>query len=311
MNEVFDKLVVRVAFAIIICLILLLYKYAHYVIYPAAKIQLKKRILPGQNPANTLHFFGRIIGIGILFSHLSVDLSLGPFYGILGLFLEAVLSFTLYLGAIYLMESITLYNFEYFDEIVKRKNICYSTISFAQAFCLAILMGTVMQVAQKNILMILFIWLFAMTILGIASKSFRLISQMPFQKLILHKNMAVAFSFSGYLLGVTHMISNSINDKIISLEHYCLYVVIKLILSMIIFPFIQLGLIMVFRLPGQKTLYQNVDKSPATLHPGHEKELALNFGHGIFEGALVFTSALMTTLITGQIQFGQYYPPLP
>ena len=43
MNEIFDKLIIRILFTIFICIALVIYKYAHLIFYPSQKKQLLKK----------------------------------------------------------------------------------------------------------------------------------------------------------------------------------------------------------------------------------------------------------------------------
>lgn len=146
MNELFDKLILRVVFTLFLCLVLFLYKYAHSFLYPSSRHQLFKRFFPSKNSSDTLHFFSRIIGVGIIFSESSFNMSEGIYYALFDFMIQSITICGTYLLSIYIIESIVLYNFEYHDEIIKRKNFSYSLISFANSLGLAYIIKTVVSV---------------------------------------------------------------------------------------------------------------------------------------------------------------------
>lgn len=302
MNELFDKLILRVFFSVFICGILFLYKFAHTILYPSSQTQFFKKFYPSRNSADTLHLFGRIIGIGIIYSGLYFDMEDGIFLALLAFFIKAVIGFTLYLVSIYILESITLYNFEYIDEIIKRKNHCYGMISFSQSISLALILNAVIHGSNNSLLLLLFLWLFAIVIFGFSTKFYKIVSKLSFNKLIIHKNMGLAFSYSGYLFGTTVIIISSFKQNLVSIESYSLQVLLKILLSSIIFPIFQKGLMIVFK------LQDDVDKKNGSAAEESKEMIGPNMGYGVYEGSIFFTSCFFTSIITGHILFGNFYP---
>ena len=113
MNELFDKLIVRIFFTLIICLLIFLYKVSHTFIYSSARKKLIKSIDPTKNPADTIHLFSRLLGLALIFSEFNFFMSQGVIFAILDFIIQAILIFIIYLATIFIMESIVLYNFEY------------------------------------------------------------------------------------------------------------------------------------------------------------------------------------------------------
>jgi len=155
MNELFDKLLMRMALTVFMCLVIIIYKYAHVIFYPNARQQLFKSFYPSKNPADTIHLFSRIMGIGIIFSEFYFHVSDGFFYAIFDFFLKASVACTFYLISLFIIESIVLYNFEYNDEVIKKKNVAYSLICFAHAIGMAYLIKTILLVSQDSILFLI------------------------------------------------------------------------------------------------------------------------------------------------------------
>src|SRR5690606_21530913 len=143
----FDKLILRIVFTIVVCAMLFFYKYAHMMLHPSSRKQIFREFHPTKNSADTLHFFARLIGIGILFSEFRFDLSDGFFMALLDFVIQGFFAAGLYVVSIYTLESIVLYNFEYHDEIVKKRNMSYALVSFANSIALALVLKSCLLIA--------------------------------------------------------------------------------------------------------------------------------------------------------------------
>jgi len=173
-SELYDKLILRMVFAIFLLAMIYLYRYFHKFLYPSSRNQMFKGFDPHKNPADTIHYFSRILGIAIIFSQFSFSITNNIWLGMLDFFIQSCFMFFLYLGAIFILESITLYNFEYQDEIVKKNNFSYAIICSVQALSLAYLIKTMFQVSQGSLLLFFFLWLFTIVIIGFATRSYSL-----------------------------------------------------------------------------------------------------------------------------------------
>lgn len=299
MNELFDKLILRFFLALFVCALLFLYRYAHALLYPSLNQQIFRSFYPSKNTPDTVHLFSRIIGVGIIFSQFHFFLSEGLGQALFIFSLQAILIFAAYLLALNIMESIILYNFEYADEIHKRKNYAYSIICAAQAISISLILRSVLKSAQDSFITLFFLTLFAIVLMGFATKSFSIISKLPFNKLVVNKNLAIAFSYTGFVLGWTMIIISSLDQPIVSIDHYTISVILNIILSLLIFPLFRYGLIFIFRFKDDLSS-KDVDFIKDTQ--------SIETGHGIYEGGLFFTSCYLTTVITGRILFGTFYP---
>jgi hypothetical protein len=94
MNEIFDKLLIRILFTLFICLALFLYKYAHVIFYPSNKKQILKKIYPSENYIDTLHIFSRLIGVALIFSTLEFNEYIGISISTFHVFVWSVIGFT-------------------------------------------------------------------------------------------------------------------------------------------------------------------------------------------------------------------------
>jgi uncharacterized membrane protein YjfL (UPF0719 family) len=311
MNELIDKLLIKIGLSLFICATIILYKYAHLLLYPATKEQVLKRFYPSRNGADTIHFFSRIIGIGIIFSGLNIELDDNIWPSLLAFLIKSVWIFIIYLVSIFLMESISLFNFEYYDEIMKRKNLSYAIISFTQSICLAFIISAIMKVTNNSLLLILFLWPFAIVIFGIMTKLYKVISNFNFNQLIISKNLAVAYSFSGFQMGVSIIVVSSLKQEFKSIESYAISVILQIMLASIIFPIFQKGLVKVFNIHSEmdpSSPYYSVATSKNSSNEMDRKMEEPSLGIGIFEGCFFLTTSLLTSLITGHVFFGNFYP---
>tara|TARA_Y100000296_G_C5168916_1_gene256232 strand:- start:1125 stop:1970 length:846 start_codon:yes stop_codon:yes gene_type:complete len=276
-----------------------IYKQAHLVLYPSIKHQLLKKFFPSKNSTDTIHLFARIIGLGLIFSDFHINLSSGIGVAFMAMMIESLIIIALYLGSIYIIESVTLYNFEYADEILRRKNYSYSVICFSHSIGLALLINTIVKVSQGSLIIIFFLWLFSMVLIGFGAKSFPLLSKLSFNRLLVQKNIAIAFSYTGFFWGQCLIISSAFDHTLTDIRWYSIQVITKIILSLIIIPIFMKALVFIFNIQNEV---------PTTTDKNGVISSDVEIGYGIYEGAIIFTTCFLTTVITGQITFGSFYP---
>lgn len=292
MNEIFDKLLIRFLFTLFICIALFLYKYAHTIFYPSAKKQVMKKIYPAENSADTIHVFSRLIGIALIFSTLEFNEYVGIFLSSFHFFIWSTIGFSIYLISIYIMESIIFYNFEYVDEVLKKKNYAYAIISFSISLNLAFLIRTIYHESESSIVILLILWLFSLVLFGFASKLYKYVSKLAFNSLLIQKNLGLAFSYSGFLFGATIVIISSFSHEHHDIAGYIIQVILKTLLGALILPIFMMGIKYVFKINEEDQTDQENS----------------NLGFGIYEGAIFLTSSLLASIIIGQIHFGTIYP---
>lgn len=299
MNELFDKLLLRMFFTIFICLMIYGYKYAHMFLYPTSRQQIFKNFYPSKNPADTLHLFARILGIGLIFSQYHFYTADGLLFALLDFFIQGTFVSVLFLASLYIIESIVLYNFEYHDEIIKRRNMAYATISFGMTLSVAYILKTILQIAEESVIILFFLWLFAVVLIGFSTKTYTLISKLQFSRLVIQKNMGVALSYTGFIWGWTLIICSSLDHELRDILSFAVHLLLNIMLSMIIFPLFYKGLLLIFKIQE--------DYDPNSFE--NKKESGDNeIGYGMFNGTITLTSCFLTTIITGQIDFGTFYP---
>ena len=267
--------------------------------YPSSRSLLIQRFFPSKNSSDTIFLFARILGIGIVFSEFSFYMSDGFVAALLDFFIRAVIVIIMYLVYNYIIEGIVLYNFEYNDEVVKRKNMSYSLVSLAHSLGSAFILKSVLSVSQSSIIYLFFLWLFSIVLLGFATKTFSIMSQLEFNRLLIQKNMAVSFSYMGFLMGWSILISSAMSHQLQEVKWYTIQVVLKLLLSLIILPIFIKGIKWIFKIQDDLK-EQRTEKGKAV----NEVEI----GYGIYEGIIFFTCCFLTIVITGQINFGTFYP---
>ncbi|MFP5459185.1 MAG: hypothetical protein ACLGG7_10655 [Bacteriovoracia bacterium] len=298
MNEIFDRLLIRFILVGVVCGVLFIYKYAHALFYPTVKQQVTKRFYPAQNPADTLHLFARLIGFTVILSSLGFDESHGIFLSIFHFLVWGTLTCALYLISLFVIESIVLYNFEYKDEILKRQNLSYALVCVSHAIAVAHVTRAVVDQSENSLVILLVLWLLSMVFLGFGAKYFALLSKLNFERLITQQKTTAAFSYLGFTLGLGWLIGESFEQEHYDITMYCVQVLLKLLLALIIYPLFKLGLEYVFRTriyaAGPDQVHQDVDQQ--------------NWGYGFYECAIFVASAILTSMIVNHIQFDTIYP---
>ena len=302
MNEIFDQVLIQIIFAIYLCLIIFLYKYAHGFLYPINKNKLHRRFVPTKNTSETLHLLSRVLGVCIIFSSFEIGLEQGILFALLDIFLLGAVSLTLFIVSIYILESIVMYNFEYIDEIEKKKNIAYSLISVAHTLGLAFIISTALKHSLGSLTFLAFSWLFSIVIIGFLAKGFSFYSKLPFNRLMIQKDSSTSFSYFGYFLGWSLIISSALNHPLHDIKWYGVTALLKVLLALILIPIFLKLLIIIFNIQDDYESTNEVDKTTET----EQKTLS----YGIYEGTIFICSCFLTIVISEQIHFGTFYPTL-
>jgi uncharacterized membrane protein YjfL (UPF0719 family) len=298
MAEIFDRLVIRLLLAGFVCLMIYLYRYAHVIFYPTVKRQVLKKINPAENSADTLHLFSRLVGIAIIFSSITFNESSGFFLSLFHFAVWGTIAIALYLLSLYIIESIVFYNFDYTDEVLKRKNMSYAFISFCHAIVIAYLTRTVMIEAENSIVILIVLWLYMLVIAGFSVKYYTFISKLSFNRLMMQKNLSLCISYGGFALGAGFIIASCFDQDHYDITVYCIQVLLKTVLSLIIFPIFKKGLVRIFP----------IKFSDERSFEGQAEVEMQNLGYGIYEGCIFISGAILTTMIVNRIQFGTIYP---
>jgi uncharacterized membrane protein YjfL (UPF0719 family) len=298
MAEIFDRLLIRILLAVFVCLMIYLYRYAHVIFYPTVKRQVLKKISPTENPADTLHLFSRLIGISIIFSSISFNEASGVMLSLFHFGVWGSIAIILYLLSLFIIESIVFYNFDYTDEILKRKNMSYAFISFCHSIVIAYLTRTVMMEAENSLIILLVLWLYMLVIVGFSVKYFTFISKLTFNRLLIQKNLSLCFSYGGFTLGSGFIIASCFDQEHYDITVFCIQVLLKTVLSLIIFPIFKKGIVRIFpiKIGDRRSHATEIDSQMQGL------------GYGFYEGSIFISAAILTTMIVNRIQFGTIYP---
>lgn len=298
MAEIFDRLLIRILLTVFVCIMIYLYRYAHVLLYPTVKRQIMKKIHPAENPADTLHMFSRLVGIALIFSSMTFNETSGVILSIFHFLLWGTIAVVLYLASLYIIESIVLYNFDYADEILKRKNMSYAVVSFCHSIVIAYLTRTVLIEAENSLIILIVLWLYMMVIAGFSVKYYHFITKLSFNRMMIQKNLAISFSYIGYSLGAAFIISSCFDQEHYDITIYCIQVLLKTVLSLIIFPLFKRGIQRIFPIKSGGD-----DRSMTHIESDHQ-----SLGYGFYEGCLFLSAAILTTMIVNKIQFGTIYP---
>lgn len=293
MAEIFDRLIIRIFLAGFICLMIYLYRYMHVIFYPTVKRQVLKVINPAENPADTMHLYSRLVGIGIIFSSITLNEASGIFLSIFHFSVWGFLAIALYLLSLFIIESIVFYHFDYTDEILKRKNMAYGFISMCNALVTAYLTRVVMIEANNSLIILIVLWLYILVITGVSIKFYNIISKLSFNRLMVQKNLSLSFSYCGFIMGAGILIGSCFDQEHYDISVYLIQVLLKTILALLIFPLFKKGLTRVF---------------PTQLSKGQADQEMQQIGYGIWEGCLFLTGAILTSMLVNRIQFGTIYP---
>ena len=99
-EEQLDKLILRILFCGLFIGILWLYKYTHRLFYLSPKKQMLEKFYPSLNSSDTIHYVARILGFGIIFSYMHINLEHGILFAFAHLLFQSLLVFVIYLSSL-------------------------------------------------------------------------------------------------------------------------------------------------------------------------------------------------------------------
>ena len=301
MNEIFDKLLIKILITTFILIIILSYRYIQKLIINRSKSFALKSIYPQKNTSHAIHITSRVLGFSIILSDFSFFLSDGLFMALFDFFIYSISLIILYGISLYVFESIALYNFSFEDEIYKRKNITFSTITFGLSISSAFILKKIFYIAQGSLINLFFLWLFTTVLFGFALKTYHILTEKNLNQIILQKNNFDAISYVGFSWSWTLLISSALDIEINNYTRFMTFSIIQIILSIIIFPIFHNGINKIFLIRKPLT----VNLTPASNHTSEADDKS-----GINDALLFLAAAYLTSLITSQVHFGSFYPPL-
>jgi uncharacterized membrane protein YjfL (UPF0719 family) len=207
------------------------------------------------------------------------------------IFLWGIASFIIYLASLYLAESIVLTTFDYKTEVLKKENLSYSVVTFFIAISTALIIRQIVTESENSLIILIMLWLLAMVIFGLSARVFHYFSKQVLAQDIYQKILGAPLSFSGYILGISIIIMTSFQQEHYDIKSYSLRIILKILLSFLIFPLFIKGLKKLFRMNDH---LEYSESSP---------NANISTAKGIFEGGLFLSAALLTLLIVFNVQF--------
>ena len=288
-----------------ILFVVFLYKYTQIVVLNKSRSFSLKSIFPHKNTAHAIHMTARILGLAIILSDFSFFLSDGLFMALFDFFIYSISLIILYGLSIYVFESIALYNFSFSDEIYKRKNISFASVTFGLSISSAFILKKIFYIAQGSLINLFFLWLFTTVLFGFALKTYQIITEKNLNQTLLQKNNFNAISHIGFSWSWTLLITSSLDVEINNYTRFMTFSIIQIILSIIIFPIFYSGISYIFGI--QKSL---ITKKSTQANRPTSNVIGSDDKTGINEALLFLTTAYFTSMISGQVHFGSFYPPL-
>ncbi len=290
MTELLDKLLLRVIFITILCLILLLYKYIYFLIYKGSKRWFTQEVNSKENTAEIICFLSKIVGIAIIFSNFNIDISGGVLLSIIDIIIKSIFAFVIYVSSLYIIDNTIFYNFEYQLEVIKRNNIPYAIINLTHSLAFSYLIKNILSISNFSIVVLFILWMLAIVICSLASKAYYWIFHIKLENAISQKDLAESFSYLGFMLGCTLLITSSFNNELIHFQGFFIKMILKVLLSLIILPVFIWSIKLIYNI--------NIELKQS------ENRL---LEHGIYKGAVFFVASSLTMVVTGNINFGIFY----
>ena len=285
MEEIFDQLLTKIMFSFLLLIMLIGYRFLHLLLYPHAKKQVLSLYNPFENLSDSIHYFARIVGISIVFTsfevHLFDNLLMGVFHFVFWVLVDIVF----YLLALYILELVVLHAFQYQQEILKRKNLCYAIINASISICLALLVRNIVKIADYSIPFMIILWLFVVVVFGLLVKQYHLISRFSFSKSVFAQDYGVAISYVGFLTANTIIIYYSFSQTQKSVGNFITSTLTHLLLCGILLPIFFYGVQKIFLATQKMTL------------PLYIQDKELQYNLGLTEAMLFLSSALLTIIV--------------
>ncbi len=290
MEEVLDRFVILMTYGIVLAVILYFYRFAHLFLYPNGEKQYTRVFHPDKNKADTLHYFGRMIGLCYILLAFEVHTLNNIIVDFIHILIWGVVSFLLYLLSLYICESILFYDFDYKTEIHKKENFSFALISFSIACSLSIILNQLIIESDSSFIILLILWLLCMVLFGVFSKLFKFYSSLNVIEDVHKQKLGAPLIFSVFIVALALIISVSLQQKHFELQSYMLRVVLKVLLSLTILPVFLKALPKLF--PAK-----NLTDSLRNEHG------ETNLSQGIYESGLLITATLLTLSVVFKINF--------
>ncbi|MEE2671000.1 MAG: hypothetical protein VYA54_04785 [Bdellovibrionota bacterium] len=283
MSEIFDKLLIRMIFTLYICASYFVFKYAHVLFYPSHRQQILKNLTPSLNYINTLTFFGRVLGVGIIYSALEFNEYIGMAFSTIHFFIWSTIGISTYLITLFITDWVIFQKQNFIDEVQKKKNSAYGLISFTNAIGVAFILKQLFLVSQYSIIKYAILWLITVIAYGASTRLYKFYSPNSFSKLMIQKNGSLAFGYTGFILCHSLILASSLTESPILITDYLFNVLMRIGIGFILIP--------VFLFLFRKLFLHNTFDHPV-------KTKLDDFDHGIYEFLIfIFTGLFISHLL--------------
>lgn len=296
MKHILDSLLIKFLFLLITIFFLYIFRKIHIFLAPKDVRNFHLKFYPIRNHVDSIHFFSRLLSIGIILSSLSIEIHPDLISNLMHFISWSAISVATYFASIYILEGIILHPFDYFDEIHNKKNYAYVLISSTLSICTAILIKTTIAQTGFYFLLSSVTYAFLFVAFMVLLKLYSFTSIFHLKNYIAKKDLSVALSYSGYIVAITILCVFAQEDSSASYQIHLLTILSKLIWAIILFPLFKLGIVYIFKVQA----IQDKDPKAGNVYP--------KLGYGIFEGATFCMSSIFTSLLMPAINITTALP---
>jgi uncharacterized membrane protein YjfL (UPF0719 family) len=286
MEENLDKLFIKIIMASIVISIVILYRIIHHYLYLSGKKNFFKIFQSQVNPADSIHYYARILSASILIYPLILTFQDDFLSLVVHLSTWSLLALALFISSIFFVENTILNHFDYKNEILKKENYAYAIISGSLSICFALAINFVIKNADFSIPIVIILWFLTLIYLGVSSKIFTALTSFHFFKDILSKNLGASISFAGFMLGSSLILFMCLDQEYVEFGEYFIQMASDLTLCLFFAPIFYLCLKRIYLRNNHYTTMLYIKDGPFQLH----------LVAGLTEGTLFLASSILTIL---------------
>jgi len=286
MEENLDKIFIKIIMGLIVIGMVVSYRVAHELIYFSGKKNFFKIFNSHVNPAESIHYYARILSSSILIYPLILTFQDDFFSLFIHITTWSILAFGLFISSVYFVENTILNHFDYKNEILKKENYAYALISATLSLCFALSINFVIKNADFSIPIVIILWFLSLIFLGISSKIYTALTSFQFMKDILAKNLGAAISFAGFMSGASLILFMCLNQEYIEFTEYFIQMASDLTLCLFFAPLFYLFL--------KRVYLRNTNFTQ--MHYVRGGTFQLYLATGLTEATLFLTSSILTIL---------------
>jgi uncharacterized membrane protein YjfL (UPF0719 family) len=250
------------------------------------KIDINDELVEQDNLAFAIAHTGYFVGLVIVIGAVITGPSKGLLNDVIEISIYSLLSIFLMILSAKLNDKIIFPKFNFYDEIIRDRNIGAGAIEAANMIGCAIIISGAMQGETDDILTgvisVLIFWAVGQLILLLTSWVYNLITPYDFHEKIEEDNVAVGIGFSGAFIAISIIISYSISHPFYGILDSTVDILFHTIIGLLLLPMLRFLTDRVL-LPGQNITDEIVNQE----HP--------NIGAGVIEAFSYIGGALLLT----------------